>query len=190
MADTTISGTSNPYGIQHYVPESNDKNTMTITDYFKLLSAQLQNQDMSNPMDNSEMMAQLTQMAMVQSMTAMTNAVQTSSAISTSVYAASLVDKKITVADTKENSMGLPEAVGVIYGVVKAVNLTGGNPTVILDDGKEYPLSYVLGMGEIKDPYNKDEGKDDGSTEGGSGGDGSTEEKVPQNVFTDQSRRI
>lgn len=33
--------------------------------FFKLLAAQLQNQDMSSPMDNSEMMTQMTQIAMM-----------------------------------------------------------------------------------------------------------------------------
>jgi len=41
---------------------------LTTEGFFKLLAAQLQNQDMSNPMDNSEMMTQMTQIAMMQAM--------------------------------------------------------------------------------------------------------------------------
>ena len=36
---------------------------MSMEDFWKLLAAQLQYQDMSNPMSNSEMMSQMTQMA-------------------------------------------------------------------------------------------------------------------------------
>ena len=67
-----LSGTNDPYSTGSYTPETNDKNTLTMTGFFQLLATQLQNQDMSNPMDNSELMAQMTQMAMMQSMNAMT----------------------------------------------------------------------------------------------------------------------
>ena len=68
MADIrAVSSGKNPYEVGSYTAKSNEKNTLTIESYFKLLSAQLAHQDMSNPMDNSEMMAQMTQMAMVQS---------------------------------------------------------------------------------------------------------------------------
>ena len=76
MADDLLgrlSGTGNPYAMNTYTPAANEKNTLTITDYFKLLAAQLANQDMTNPMDNSEMMAQMTQMAMIQAVSAMTD---------------------------------------------------------------------------------------------------------------------
>ena len=68
-----------------------------MTGYFQLLAAQLQNQDMTNPMDNSEIMAQMTQMAMVQSLTSMTEAVNTSSALSSQTYAASLIGQEVTM---------------------------------------------------------------------------------------------
>ena len=103
MAVGEISGTSDPYTQQYYEAGTNDKNTLTITSYFKLLAAQLANQDMTNPMDNSEMMAQMTQMAMVQSLTAMTESIQTSTAVSTQTYAAGLVGQEITVAVTDED---------------------------------------------------------------------------------------
>ena len=38
---------------------------------------------MTNPMDNSELMAQMTQMAMVQSLTTMTETMQNSTAVNT-----------------------------------------------------------------------------------------------------------
>lgn len=151
-----LSGSTNPYQAGSYTPGSNDKNTLTITSYFKLLAAQLANQDMSKPMDNSEMMAQMTQMAMVQSVSAMTDSVQTSTAISTHVYASSLIGQEVTAAVTKDGQYGQPVAVGVKYGKVASVDLTGNIPIVKLEgDDTKYPLSNILGMGQIEDPYNK-----------------------------------
>ena len=77
MADNNmyISGTTSPYEATTLKAQTNDKNTITMTGFFQLLAAQLQNQDMTNPMDNSEIMAQMTQMAMVQSLTSMTTAI-------------------------------------------------------------------------------------------------------------------
>lgn len=182
MADDTVghlSGSNNPYKPGSYSPGTNDKNTLTITSYFKLLAAQLANQDMTKPMDNSEMMAQMTQMAMVQSLGAMTDSVQTSTAISTQTYSMGLVGQEVTVAVTEENAYGQPTPVGVKYGKVVSVDLTGHIPVVKLEgDDTKYPLSYVLGMGQIEDPYNKDEeeeGGEDVKPEDGPGDGGNVE---------------
>ena len=49
-------------------------------------------------------------------------------------------------------------AVGVQYGKVESVDFTGSTPVLkLMGDDNEYPLSYVLGMGKIDDPYKKDE---------------------------------
>jgi len=172
MADKiTASGTSNPYIGNSYTVEANDKNTITMNSYFKLLAAQLQNQDMTNPMDNSEMMAQMTQMAMVQSMSAMTESISTSTAVSTQTYAAGLVGQRVTVAVTETNAYGQDRGVDVKYGDVESVNFVGGTPVFRLKgDDKDYPLSYLLGMGEIPNPYDKKDGNEEGDKEEGANG--------------------
>ena len=88
MADISISGTGNPYAPTSYTVESNDKNTLNMTDYFQLLAVQLQNHDVTNPMDSSELMNQLTQMAMVQAMSSMTTAIDNTTAVKTQTYEA------------------------------------------------------------------------------------------------------
>lgn len=157
MADSlAISGTTNPYVTQSYSASSNEKNTLTIESYFKLLAAQLQNQDMTNPMSNSEMMAQMTQMAMVQSLGTMTEAVNNSTNITTQTYAAGLVGQEITVAVTEENEYGQPVATGVKYGSVESVSLVGGIPTFrLVNDDTDYSLSYIVGMGKVENPFDK-----------------------------------
>lgn len=158
MADPVTSGTTNPYANNYYTPGSNDKNTLTITDYFQLLAAQLKYQDMTNPMDNSEMMAQMTQMAMVQSLTTMNTAMETSTSVTTSTYAAGLIGQEVTVAVTEENPDGTSKPTGVKTGVVESVNFTDYTPIIrLVGDDTDYPLSFVLGMGKIDNPFEKPE---------------------------------
>lgn len=168
MSDITVSGTSNPYVTGSYSPEKNDKNNISITGYFQLLAAQLQNQDMTNPMDNSEIMGQMTQMAMVQSLTSMTSAIETSTASTTQTYAGGLLGQEITVAVTEEK-YGQEIPVDVKYAKVVSVDFTSGSPTIRLEgDNKAYELSHVIGVGQIPNPYKKDEdaeGEGDGETE-------------------------
>lgn len=165
MADITVSGTGNPYVTGAYTPETNDKNTLTMTGYFQLMAAQLQNQDMMNPTDNSELMAQMTQMAMVQSMSSMTEALKTSTAVTTQTYAASLVGQEVTMAITEENSYGQETPVDVKYAKVEYVNFTSGDPTIKLEgDDKIYSLTHLVGMGRVPNPFIKDE--EEGSEDG------------------------
>ncbi len=163
MADISISGTGTPYKTGAYTVESNDKNTISMTGYFQLLAAQLQNQDMNNPMDNSELMAQMTQMAMVQSMTSMTDALKTSTAVTTQTYAASLVGQEVTMAQTKKNSYGQEIPYDVKYAKVEWVNFTSGDPTIKLEgDDKEYSLAHLVGMGKVPNPYAEDDEEEGG----------------------------
>ena len=154
MADITVSGSSNPYVTGAYTPEANDKNTLSMTGYFQLMAAQLQNQDMLNPTDNSELMAQMTQMAMVQSMSSMTEALKTSTAVTTQTYAASLVGQEVTMAIKEKNSYGQETPVDVKYAKVEYVNFTSGDPTIKLEgDDKIYSLVHLVGMGRVPNPY-------------------------------------
>ena len=129
MADISVSGTTNPYSITALTPQQNDKNTLSMTDFFQLIATQLQYQDPTSPMDNNELMAQMTQMAMVQSMTSMTEAIEASTATSAQTYAGSIVGKEVTVAVIEENSYGQEKPTGVKYAKVEYVNFTSGSPT-------------------------------------------------------------
>lgn len=164
MADITVSGTTDPSNYQSYTIESNDKNTLTMTDYFKLLAAQLQNQDVTNPMDNSEMMAQMVQMGMMQAMNAMTESMETNTATTTQTYAGSLLGQEVTVMVTEKvegSDREIP--VGVKYGKVEYVSFVNGTPKFKLEgDTKEYTMSYMVGVGKIPDPYAD---REDGSGE-------------------------
>ena len=128
-------------------------------------------------MDNSEMMGQMTQMAMVQSLTAMTESIQTSTAVSTQTYAAGLVGQEITVAVVEEGDDG-SQPTNVKYGKVEKVSFVGGSPYIYLEGDKNpYPLTYVLGMGKIDNPFEdktEGEGEGDGDKDPDTDGSGTT----------------
>lgn len=167
MADSlSVSGSTNPYASQSYTPEANDKNTITMTGFFQLMATQLQNQDMTNPMDNSEIMAQMVQMAMVQSMNTMSDSMKNATAVSTQTYAAGLVGQEVTMAVTEENSYGQETPVDVKYAKVEWVNFTSGNPTIKIEgDEKEYQMSHLVGMGRVPNPFKKKDEEEDGDGE-------------------------
>ncbi|MCI8513188.1 MAG: flagellar hook capping protein [Lachnospiraceae bacterium] len=148
----SISTTYDPYSSTRYTAKSNSKNTLTITNFIQLLAVQLQNQDMTNPMDNSEMMNQMTQMAMVQALSTMTETMTAGSAMDMTVYAAGLMGKEVTVAVMQENANGTLTLAGSKKGVIESVNLSGSAPTFRLkDDDTDYPLAYLMGLGDVTD---------------------------------------
>ena len=140
-----ISSATSPYEKATYSAKSNDKNTLSIESYFKLLSAQLANQDMSNPMDNSEMMAQMTQMAMVQSLGTMTTNMKQEMALTKTSYLAGLIGKDVSAKVPESELKANPNSPKEKSGVIASVNLTGDEPSFRLQgDITDYPLESLL----------------------------------------------
>lgn len=99
-------------------------------DFLKLLAAQMSNQDVSNPTDNTQFVSQMAQFA---SLTAMQN-MQTSA---DRQYASSLVGKKVvytTVSSTGKTTSG--------SGIVNSVLFSSSGNTVQID-GKSYKVSDI-----------------------------------------------
>lgn len=140
-----LSSAMNPYEKSSFTAKANDKNTLTIESYFKLLSAQLAHQDMTNPMDNSEMMAQMTQMAMVQSLGTMTSNMKEEMALTKTTYLAGLIGKEVTVKlPNAENSLieGSPKEK---TGIIESVNMSGKEATFrMAGDSTDYSLESLL----------------------------------------------
>ena len=140
-----ISSATSPYEKATYSAKSNDKNTLSIESYFKLLSAQLANQDMTNPMDNSEMMAQMTQMAMVQSLGTMTTNMKQEMALTKTSYLAGLIGKDVSAKVPESELKANPNSPKEKSGVIASVNLTGDEPSFRLQgDITDYPLESLL----------------------------------------------
>ena len=113
--------------------------------FFRLLAAQLQNQDMSNPMDNSEMMTQMTQIAMMQAMSNFSTAMNDFAQVNTINYGTSMMGKEVMVAVQDKNGN-----VKKITGTVTRVDIFGGVPTLYLDDDDEtgYPVANIMSVYE------------------------------------------
>ena len=151
MADIRgVSSATSPYEAGSYTAKSNAKNTLTIESYFKLLSAQLAHQDMSNPMDNSEMMAQMTQMAMVQSLGTMTSNMKEEMALTKTTYLAGLIGKDVTVKVPDADKNPDPNAPKEKSGIIASVNMKGNEATFRIEgDTTEYPLESLLQIGKL-----------------------------------------
>lgn len=106
-------------------------------DFLKLLAAQLANQDMMNPNQDTDFIAQMAQFSSLQSMDSM--AKMTSFNQSTA-----LVGKYVVVATYEKGKTQLTK----VEGFVEKVNLFGNEPAIVVN-GKEYKYSNVM---EIKSP--------------------------------------
>lgn len=131
---------------------------MSMDDFWKLLAAQLQYQDMSNPMTNSEMMNQMTQMATMNAMTSVSNAVSNFAVVTNNLsqvtltsYSTGLLGKEVTVATLGKDG----KVNGEKKGVVDGVDLTGAQYVYI--GGEKFELSQIMSVGKV--PDKKEDGK-------------------------------
>lgn len=122
--------------VQKQQSKANTKTALEMDDFLALLVKQLQNQDMMNPMDESQFMNQMAQMATVQAMNTFTD-------ISVTTYAASLVGKEVTVAET-DSSGKLTEVEGLVTGAA-----VYSGEQVIFINGKSYYLTQIMAVGKL-----------------------------------------
>lgn len=137
--------------------------SLTMTDFYKLLAAQLKYQDADNPMDTSQMMAQMVQTQTVQILSQVITAVNDMSLVNSTTYAMSMVGKEVTVAKVDEDGNYTGEKV---KGTVTGVGL--GTPLKVYVDGEEYYLSQIMGVGDTEKAG--DAGEEGGTEAGGEAG--------------------
>jgi flagellar basal-body rod modification protein FlgD len=113
------------------------------------------NQGIDDTMDTSEMLNQMVQMQMIQSMVNMTDA-------TTMNYAASLVGKEVTVG--KYNGTELEELVGT----VTATGTKDGQHIIFIND-EYYYLNEIMAVGRLPKPKDEEDGEGDGEGEDGTG---------------------
>lgn len=137
---STVSGASsasNKYNAVFATDSDNSK--MKPSDFLKLFVTQLQNQDFNDPMDNSEMMNQITQLSNMQNM-------QEMASYSKSGYAMSLVGKTVTA--SRYNVSG---TLDTTTGAVSKVSLVDGEYLLYVN-GKKYSLEQIM---EVKTDADK-----------------------------------
>lgn len=161
MPVSGVNGNSSAYNaVQNAQTNAvSDNGQMSMDDFWKLMAAQLQYQDMSNPMSNSEMMNQMTQMATMNAMTSVSNAIANFSVVTNNLaqvtlttYSTGLIGKEVTVAEVDDSG----KVTGETKGVVTGVDLTGGQYIYIGED--KYSLAQIMGVGDVPK-------KEDGDTE-------------------------
>lgn len=120
--------------------KGNTKTSLDMDDFIQLMAAQMRNQDMNSPMNESEMMAQMAQMATVTAMNTFTDVAVTS-------YSASLVGKDVTLAEIDGDKMNQ------LIGKVTGAGLYNGQQ-IIFVGGKSYSLGQIMAIGELPDSEN------------------------------------
>lgn len=110
---------------------SNAKKTLDSETFLTLLVAQLKYQDPSSPMDTNEMMAQTTQLASMEQLTALTTTMGESFALQMRDTASSLIGKQVSyLGEDGETVEGIATSVSYKYSVPL---VTVGGKEVTLD---------------------------------------------------------
>ena len=133
------------------IEKKGDNTKLDMTDFIQLMITQLTNQGIDESVDTSDMLNQMIQMQMVETMATLTDA-------SVMSYAASLVGEKVTVGKFDSDNK-LQE----VYGTVTGTGTMNGNQVIFLDNNEYYLISEILAVGKLPPP--KEEDGDD-KTEG------------------------
>ena len=134
---------------------------LDMTDFIQLMITQLTNQGIDESVDTSDMLNQMIQMQMVETIATLTDA-------SVMSYAASLVGQMVTVG--KYDSEGNLQEV---YGQVTGTGTMNGSQVVFIDNGDYYQMSEILAVGKlppkeedkVEDPEEPGEAEKPGDTE-------------------------
>lgn len=158
MADFSSTDLSGIYGSaamtdkNFKVQKKGDNLNLDMTDFIQLMITQLTNQGIDETVDTSDMLNQMIQMQMVETIATLTDA-------SVMTYAASLVGQKVTVG--RFNSEGNLEE---YYGQVTGTGTLSGNQVIFMDDGKYYQMSDIMAVGKLPP---KEEDKTEGTEKPG-----------------------
>ena len=142
MADLVNAVTSaygaNTQSVTHTTDTKASK-ALDMTDFLQLMVATFQNQSIDNTADISDMMNQMVQMSVVQTVTNLNTLITNTMNQS---YAASLLGKEVTISQQSGRN------VTNITGVVTGTGLYNGDQVVYIGD-KRYALTDVIGVGKL-----------------------------------------
>lgn len=136
-AGTTLTGNVVGGGLSSGPAKAVDPKARTLDKqaFLNLLVTQLRNQDPSSPMDSNALIAQTTQMASVESLTALATTSRESFALQMRAAAAALVGRDVSYSDQADT----------VRGLVTGVSYAGAVPSVTVG-GKEVPLDSILSV--------------------------------------------
>jgi flagellar basal-body rod modification protein FlgD len=140
MADNNaVNGVGDAYQWSASAASRKDDQSLSMDDFFQLLVAQLQNQDMFNPTDNSQLINQMAQFSMV-------NALSDMQELSSVTYGMTLIGKQATVAQMVDGQMTSDT------GVIQSVNLYNGGTEVVIN-GESYGIANVMSVADPNGDY-------------------------------------
>ncbi|OCL27089.1 hypothetical protein U472_06305 [Orenia metallireducens] len=120
-------------------------NSLTTDDFLNLLVTELQYQDPTEPMNNSEMMSQMTEYTSLQQSDKLTTTIESLNASISSLInyqqfsqAGQLIGKEVTVEKIDSES----EETTTITGEIERVDLSGGSISVIVG-GESYSIDNI-----------------------------------------------
>jgi flagellar basal-body rod modification protein FlgD len=126
--------------------------------FLKLLTAQLQNQDPLNPMDDTQSVAQLAQFSAVQAMTSLNTSFTSFESNFSVMQSASLIGKTVSAQSTDASGnvstvTGTVTTIGVVNGVPE-FTLTGSSGLLTDANGVplQLPTSSILSIGNPPTP--------------------------------------
>jgi len=129
---------STPSGTQS---KSNSNLNLQPMDFINLMVTQLQQQDPTKPADNSQLLAQMSQIGQLQSANTLTDSLKGMVLQNQIGSAGNLIGKNIQGLDDQNKAVG---------GMVNSVNVQDGNVYLELDNGNKLALSRVTSIAEGK----------------------------------------
>ena len=136
MPIDALSGATGTTATTSGQPVRAPKQTMDSEVFMSLLVSQLRNQDPSSPMDTNDMIAQTTQLAMMEKITQLTTTGDENFSLQMRIAAAALIGQQVSYSDSDGAS---------ITGVATAVSYVGAVPQVTVG-GKEVALDVISGV--------------------------------------------
>ncbi|MDF2684826.1 MAG: flagellar hook capping protein [Clostridia bacterium] len=132
MAVNNISATYASQTIDNKSKSSDiaDKRGLTMDDFFKLIAAQLQNQDMFNPVDNTEFIAQMAQISTLSQINELSNNINTNLSVS-------LLGKTVSASAPDERGINKTTT-----GIVEGVSFNNGTAVVQIG-GQLFQLEQI-----------------------------------------------
>jgi flagellar basal-body rod modification protein FlgD len=120
-SQTPTSAASNPYNLNP-------------ADFIQMMVTQLQNQDPTQPMTNSDLLNQISQIGQLQSSDSLQTTLQSMQLQTNLGSGAALLGKNVQGTDANSN---------VVSGVVNSLQVSGNAVTLQLDSGSSLPLNNV-----------------------------------------------
>jgi flagellar basal-body rod modification protein FlgD len=137
MPITPVASTIPAQGLQSAAPARAPKQTMDADMFMNMLVIQLKNQDPSSPMDTNAMIAQTTQLAMMEKLTSLEATSGQDFSLQMRSAAAAMIGKTVTYAGPDGSA---------VTGTATSVSFTGSVPAVSVN-GSSIALDALTGIG-------------------------------------------